>query len=69
MGYKHIFLSNKDVRIIDAVYRKEAIEGSVTLNASDDKEIFAVIKGSPAAIVFKDLRINKKAMEKMKESD
>ncbi len=45
------------------------VEGSITLNASDDKDILAVIKANPSAIVFKDLHINKKAMEKMKESD
>jgi hypothetical protein len=69
LGYRRIFLSNKDVKIIDAVYRKEAIEGSITLNSSDDKDILAVIKANPSAIVFKDLHINKKVMERMKESD
>lgn len=31
--------------------------------------MLAVIKANPSAIVFKDLHINKKVMERMKESD
>jgi len=69
LGYKRIFLSSKDLKIIDSIYKKEEIEGSISINASDDKDIFAVIKGNPSAIAFKDLHINKKAMEKMKESE
>ena len=68
LGYKRIFLTNKDVKIIDGStrYKNSEIEGSIFLNAGEDN-IIGVLNASPRAVSFLDSKINKKALEQMAE--
>lgn len=54
---------------MDAGQKRGELGGSIALAQSDDKDILALIKGGPGAIVFKDMHINKRAMDKMREFD
>lgn len=67
LGYKRIFLANKDVKIVDGNhYSGKDLENSIFIN-TEKSNVLAVLNSSPHAIVFSDLKINKKAMEQMRE--
>lgn len=65
MGYKKIFIAGKDVKVVDGSnYRNRDVQGSIFVN-NGRQNLFSVLSMSPIAVVFSDLRINKKAMEQM----
>lgn len=66
LGYKRIFLANRDIKVTGDAHGGSEIVGSIFLD-SGRKDIFAMLKMDPRAIVFMDMRINKKAMEQMNE--
>jgi hypothetical protein len=70
LGYKRIFLSKKDIDIIDgnSKYEKDDIENSIFIDFGKES-INSIIKMNPSAIVFANLRLDKKAMENMREND
>jgi hypothetical protein len=67
LGYKKIFVSNKDVKIVDGNhYKNNEVENSIFVN-TNEANIIGVLNLSPRAVVFYDMRINKKALEQMAE--
>jgi hypothetical protein len=67
LGFKRIFVANKDVKIVDGGhYKGNDVEKSIFID-SGKGEIFSALNLSPAAVVFFDMKINKKALEQMKE--
>ncbi len=67
LGYKRIFIAGKDVSVVDGNhYKNNEIEGSIFIN-TEKSNILAVLNMSPCAVVLSDSRIDKKAMEQMKE--
>jgi len=67
LGYDRIFLSTKDVKILDGTrYKINEVEDSIFINTREEN-LIGVLNASPKAVVFADMRINKKALEQMKE--
>ncbi len=69
LGYKRIFLSGKEIKIIETTQKRGEAENSIVIAESSDKDILAAIKMNPSAIVFGDMRINKRALGQMLEND
>jgi RNase P/RNase MRP subunit p30 len=57
---------NKEIKTAEGVYKSEQVEESMFIN-SDKIDILAVLNSNPKAVVFPDLKINKKALQKMQE--
>lgn len=68
LGYARIYIAGKDVKVLDGKFKGNEIEDSIIFNSSN-VNILSVIGMHPKAIVFPDSRINKKAMEQMREKD
>lgn len=66
MGFRRIFVAGKEVRVVEGSYKGDDVEKSIFVD-SGKGDLFAALNLSPAAIVFSDMRINKKALEQMNE--
>lgn len=67
MGYKRIFVAGKEVRIIDGNGRKNReVRNCIFVNAKESN-LFSILGMSPKAVAFFDSRINKKAIEQIKD--
>lgn len=68
LGYKRIFVANKDVRIVDDNSPKANAENAIFLDSGKGR-VFQALSAGASAIAFTDMRINKKALEQMQEND
>jgi hypothetical protein len=67
LGYKRIFFAQKDIKVLDGGhYKHDEVENSIFINTNLDN-LIGILNMSPSAIIFSDLRINKKAIEQMEE--
>ena len=68
LGYDRIFVAGKEVKVIDGNFKSSDLEGSIFVN-SNQANLFSILSFSPKAIVFSDSKINKKALEQMRDRD
>jgi len=68
LGYKRILIAQKDLKIIDNGNKKDEIEGNIFINGREEN-LVGILNMNPCAIIFSDSKINKKALEQMKERD
>lgn len=66
LGYKKIFIANKDIKVIEDT--KGNVEDNIIVN-SNRLNALAVLSQSPNAVILSDLRIDKKLMEQMLEKE
>ncbi|MGI0100802.1 MAG: hypothetical protein ACREBH_03765 [Candidatus Micrarchaeaceae archaeon] len=64
LGYKKVFIVGKDVRVIEG--KGSGIKGGIFIDTGK-ANVLGIMNESPSAIVFRDMRINKKAMEQMND--
>ncbi len=63
LGYRRIFAIGKDVKASDGL---KGLENGIFI-AKENSNVMAAIGLRPRAIVFEDMRINKKALEMMED--
>jgi len=69
LGFKKIFVANKDIKVVDGTGGKTGnVEGSIFV-ASEKSNMIQILNMSPRAVVFSDSKINKKALEQMRDRD
>ncbi|MDE1871569.1 MAG: hypothetical protein KGI06_05020 [Candidatus Micrarchaeota archaeon] len=67
LGYRKILIAGKDLNVVDgSSYRNKDVEGSIFMDAGRSN-LFGILSMSPAAVAFSDFRINKKAIEQMRD--
>jgi myo-inositol-hexaphosphate 3-phosphohydrolase len=67
LGFRRIFLAGKEIKVVDGShYKNSDVEKSIFVDVGKG-DLFAILNLSPSAIVFSDMKINKKALEQMNE--